>query len=185
MVICPEGKELPFRRERVKNPRTGHTVREYRSATVCQGCPVRACCTKDRHGRSIEIPIGYEAVQRLKKRLAEPGNQEKLKRRGRTVELIFAWIKQMDGFRRWTVHGLANVKAQWSMLCAVWNLKQIYKKWLEDKRMGNEAVKIQEKSRSTEIRISEALKRMRRVVFEWVSLSVHGFGERKIILPVH
>lgn len=140
VVICPEGRALLFRRERIKNQRTGHRVREYRSSEVCKECAVRQKCTKDRHGRSIEIPKGYEAVQRLKRRLADPVNQEKLKRRGRTVELIFAWIKQMDGFRRWTYHGLENVKAQWSMLCAVWNLKRIYQTWVERQREGQQVI---------------------------------------------
>lgn len=130
-VICPEGKALPFNRERVKNERTGQRVREFRSREACRGCPVRERCTKNRHGRSIDLPMGHEAAERLKERLEDPDNQETLKKRGRIVEVVFAWIKQMDGFRRWTAHGLENAKAQWSMLCAVWNLKKIYRKWVE------------------------------------------------------
>jgi len=134
VVICPEGKKLGFARERLKNPRTGHTIREYRNAAACRTCAVRQFCTTGKRERTIEIPKGYEAVQRMKKRLETPENQEKLKKRGQTVELIFAWIKQIDGFRRWTMHGLENAKAQWSMLCAVRNLKQIYKHWLQRER---------------------------------------------------
>ena len=129
-VICPEGRRLPFRRERVKNPRTGHTVREYRSARVCRDCPVREACTGDRHGRTIELPHGHSARERLRERLEDPENRALLQRRGEVVELVFAWIKHLDGFRRWTARGLENARAQWSTLCAVWNLKRIYQTWL-------------------------------------------------------
>jgi hypothetical protein len=30
---------------------------------------------------------------------------------------------------RWTVRGLENVRTQWALLCAVLNLKSIYKHW--------------------------------------------------------
>lgn len=134
VFVCPEGRELPFRRERVKNKRTGKKVREYRSAAVCLGCPMRGECTRDRHGRTVELQPGYEALERLRGRLEEPENQKSLKKRGQTVELVFAWIKGEDGFRRWTAKGLDNVRAQWSIICAVRNLKQIYKKWRESRK---------------------------------------------------
>lgn len=129
VFVCPEGKEIPFRRERIKNKRSGNRVREYRSAEVCADCPVRSICTRDRHGRSIELIEGYESLNKLRDRLEDPENRKLLKKRGRIVELSFAWIKQIDGFRRWTLRGLDNARQQWSMICAVRNMKQIFKVW--------------------------------------------------------
>ncbi len=49
------------------------------------------------------------------------------------VEPVFGIIKHVMGFRRWTLRGLENVKAQWAMLCSVYNLKKLYKNWLSGK----------------------------------------------------
>ena len=131
--ICPEGRRLPFSRERIRPKNSTRVVREYKSSTTCKGCPVRSLCTKDkRYGRAVELLQGYEARERLRKRLEIEENQKKLKKRGQIVELIFAWIKQMDGFRRWTAHGVEHAKTQWSIVCSVWNIKQIYKNWLKN-----------------------------------------------------
>jgi transposase len=130
-VICPQGQRLPFRRERIKNKRTGNTVREYRNTAACRECPVRSDCTKSRHGRTIDLPQGYEARQRMQKRLTDPENQKLVKKRKQIVEVVFAWIKEMGGFRRWTVWGVDNVKAQWFLVCSVINLKKIYQAWLK------------------------------------------------------
>jgi transposase len=127
--ICPAGQHLKFKRERLKNKRTGRTVREYRNYKACAGCAAREKCTKSKHGRTMELIHGYEARERLRKRMELDENKKKWKKRGQIVELVFAWIKEIDGFRHWTAHGVENAKAQWSMLCSVWNLKQIYKKW--------------------------------------------------------
>jgi hypothetical protein len=52
------------------------------------------------------------------------------KRKG-IVEPVFGIIKDVLGFRRWSFRGLEKVKAQWYMICTVFNLKKMYKWWLE------------------------------------------------------
>lgn len=139
--ICPEGRRIPFRRERVRNKRTGKVVREYRNKKVCDDCPSRYKCTKDRrHGRAIELIPGYDARERLRERMEIKENKKKLNKRGQIVELLFAWIKGVDGFRRWSAHGVENAKTQWSVICTVWNLKQIYKKWVKGIRYSSAIV---------------------------------------------
>jgi len=58
-------------------------------------------------------------------------NKELLKARKAIIEPVFGWIKSNLGFRRWTVRGLENVKAQWSLLCTTINLKKLYKHWVD------------------------------------------------------
>ena len=53
------------------------------------------------------------------------------KRHHNPVGPVFGWIKQGMGFRRWTVMGLANVQAQWSLLCLTVNLKKLLPHWLD------------------------------------------------------
>lgn len=126
VVVCPEGRELPLQRVRMRD---GRRVEVYRSAAVCRDCPVRAHCTKDRHGRTIDIAPGHAALVTMRERWREGSTTELYGLRAATVEPVFAQIKEQMGFRRWTVRGLTNVRAQWSWLCAAKNLKTIYRHW--------------------------------------------------------
>jgi len=127
VVRCPQGRELPFRRERER--KAGILVREYRSAKVCAGCPVRGQCTRDRHGRSIEIAPWEESVRAHREKMAQEENIQRLKKRGAIVDPVFGWIKEQWDFRRWTVGGLENVRTQWAMVCTASNLRKIMAKW--------------------------------------------------------
>ncbi len=41
--------------------------------------------------------------------------------------------EMVEGFRRWAVRGLENAETQWSMICAAFNLKKMYKAWTAGK----------------------------------------------------
>jgi transposase len=127
-VICPQDRRLPFRRERWKS---GVAHREYRSAKVCAGCPVRSQCTKDRHGRSIEIAPWHKVLEAHRMKMQEPLSKALYQLRAETVEPVFGWIKQQECFRRWTVKGIHKVRAQWQWICSAINLKRIYRSWME------------------------------------------------------
>ena len=134
VVVCPQGRELPFRHLRKKR---ALAVEVYRSAKACKDCPVRAQCTSDRHGRTIEIQPGHAEVVRAHARWQQPATAELYAFRAATVEPVFAQIKQQMGFRRWTVRGLPKVAAQWAMLCTTWNLKVLYRHWRKGKSDSN------------------------------------------------
>ena len=65
--------------------------------------------------------------QRAKRR--DPAQRSLMRQTSNFIEPVFATIKQAMGFRRWTVRGLENVRAQWGLLCAVFNLKKMYRDW--------------------------------------------------------
>jgi transposase len=129
VVRCPQGRELPF--FRVRN-RRGTPVRVYRSAAVCKNCPLRAQCTSDRHGRTIEIGPHHQALLRHRAKLLGKTAAQRLGQRARIVEPIFAQIKQNGSFRRWSVGGLDAVRTQWALLCTSWNLRVMYRRWCFD-----------------------------------------------------
>ena len=129
-VICPQGRRIPFQRERLRG---GARVRVYRSAQTCKGCPVRTLCTKDRHGRTIDICANHEALQAHRSKMATPESQQAYQLRARIVEPVFGWIKELDGLRRWSYRGLENVTVQWKMLCTAQNLRSIFQKWLQSR----------------------------------------------------
>ena len=126
-MICPRGEPLEF--EGVKTNRWKRfAVRGYRCRNFRQ-CPVRDQCSRNRQGRLIEISPYDAAMERQRAKLRDPEKQKLLKRRKAIVEPAFAVIKQAEGFRRWTVRGLENVRTQWSMVCAAFNLKKMHKAW--------------------------------------------------------
>jgi hypothetical protein len=46
-----------------------------------------------------------------------------------TVEPAFGQIKQAHGFRRFSMRGLAKVKAEWAVVCATHNILKLYRAW--------------------------------------------------------
>ena len=43
-----------------------------------------------------------------------------------TIEPIFGIIKETMGFRRFSVRGLANVSAEWTLVTLAYNLKRLF-----------------------------------------------------------
>jgi len=125
VYVCPQGKDLSF--ERLREERKYHcAVRVYR-CKACRACPVRSQCTKDRHGRMIEQSPYYEAVERQKRKLADPAKRALLKRRGSIVERVFGDIKQKLRLRRLTVRGMEKARGQWTLMCCAYNLRVLYR----------------------------------------------------------
>jgi transposase len=126
--ICPHGNILPFVGTK-KSRRKTHELKVYRCRDY-RGCPYRWQCSSSKSARTIEISPYHEAVVRQREKRQKTTSKALLKARKAIVEPVFGWIKGNMGFRRWTVRGLDNVKAQWSLLCTTINLKKLYKYWL-------------------------------------------------------
>jgi transposase len=123
-VTCPEGQRLDYEGHTTTD---GLPVERYRCH--CRDCPVRAQCTRDPKGRRIEIWPHTPAVQAMRQRFRDPTQQARYRLRSQIVERRFGQIKQHDQFRRWTVWGWEAVQTQWSLVCAILNLRVLYKKW--------------------------------------------------------
>jgi transposase len=126
-VICPQGKSLKFEGMKKKEGQRS-AVRSYRCQHY-QQCSARELCSRRGDGRRIEVSPQRAAVTRQREKRRDPTQQALLRRRQAIVEPVFASIKQAMGFRRWTVRGLENVRTQWALLCAAFNLKKMYKHW--------------------------------------------------------
>jgi transposase len=127
VVVCPKGEVLTYEGDRKWADRT--QVRKYRCHSGAT-CECREQCSRDRHGRCVDIGPHDWAVSRQRALLAEGDNRAHLKRRGAIVEWVFALIKEHMGFRRFTVRGQAKVRAQWSLMCTAFNLKRLYRHWV-------------------------------------------------------
>jgi len=49
------------------------------------------------------------------------------KKRKQTVEPVFGIIKEILGFRRFSLRGEVVTDAEWSLVCSAYNLKQFFK----------------------------------------------------------
>jgi transposase len=125
--LCPLGKRLGYWRTR-PDQRGKYPVREYRCRNA-RDCPQRWQCSPQKKGRTILRGEHEAAVQRQRQKQRSPLKQEILNARKAIVEVVFAQIKEQMHFRRFTVRHLENVRTQWSLLCAVYNLKKLYRWW--------------------------------------------------------
>jgi transposase len=126
-VICPRGERLKFESRSSKGPHRP-PVRRYRCQSF-QECPVRALCSQSKKGRRIERSRQYEALRRQQSKRRDPAKRALLRRRKVIVEPVFGILKQGEGFRRWTVRGLENVRTQWALVCTAYNLKKLCQAW--------------------------------------------------------
>jgi len=123
-VTCPQGRTLDPEGHTLKD---GVRVERYRCHV--RDCPVRAHCTRDPKGRQLEIRPHTPVVQAMREQLKDPATRQQWQQRSTIIEPRFGQLKAHDGFRRWTVTGLENVKTQWSLLCATLNLRVLYRRW--------------------------------------------------------
>jgi transposase len=126
VVICPEGQELKFRRERMKGR---IRTRSYRSTGVCNRCHAREKCSRSRDGRDIQVYPGRRYTDAMSKRLRSEENQRLMRKRAGIVEPVFAQIKWNWGLRRLQTYGLQNAKAVWDLTCAVYNMRKLRLAW--------------------------------------------------------
>jgi len=64
-------------------------------------------------------------VAAMAKKLRRAGRRSRYRLRKQVVEPVFGQIKQARAFRQFLLRGLAQVKAEWAMICAVHNLLKL------------------------------------------------------------
>jgi len=68
---------------------------------------------------------GQAATCRMARRLRSKRGRAMYKRRRHIVEPVFGWIKQVLGFRSFSVRGLSKVAGEWSLVCLATNLRRM------------------------------------------------------------
>jgi len=130
---CPEGKKVTFSYVTRRKDEGGEEVRVYRGRQ-CSGCPAwgEGGCTKDKKGRTIEIN-GHEGLIRAhRQKMHTEEARALMKQRMGIVEVVFAIIREHMGVSRFLLRGLENVKAEWRLACAAYNLRRIWKEiWIK------------------------------------------------------
>lgn len=66
-------------------------------------------------------------VEKMARKLKSEDGKEIYKKRKQTVEPVFGIIKEIMGFRRFSLRGETETDAEWSLVCSAYNLKRFFK----------------------------------------------------------
>jgi len=67
----------------------------------------------------------YPATHRMAEKLATPEGRERYRDRKHIVEAVNGWIKQVLGFRRFSIRGLQGAAGEWDLVCLAANLRRM------------------------------------------------------------
>ena len=69
----------------------------------------------------------HVATQQMAARLASAVGRARYRRRKAIVEPVIGWIKEVLGFRRFSLRGVANARGEWNVVCLATNLKRLHR----------------------------------------------------------
>jgi len=67
------------------------------------------------------------ATQRMADRLKSDVGRARYRRRKAIVEPVIGWIKEVLGFRRFSLRGVAKARGEWNVVCLAVNLKRLHR----------------------------------------------------------
>ena len=73
------------------------------------------------------IPKDLSAKQRMARKLRTKKGREMYAKRKGIIEPIFGQLKQVLGFRQFSLRGLAAMRGEWRLLCTVHNLLKLWR----------------------------------------------------------
>ena len=81
-----------------------------------------------REGKSVsQIPDpNLEATRRMYEKLNTKQGRIRYRRRKAIVEPVFGWVKEILGFRRFSLRGSDKVAAEWNLVCTAVNMKRLH-----------------------------------------------------------
>lgn len=87
----------------------------------------------DRQKQGEKVPVatgppppGAGVAEQMRHKLRTPEGRAVYKMRKAVVEPVFGQIKEARGFRRFLLRGLAQVEAEWKLICATHNLLKLF-----------------------------------------------------------
>ncbi len=115
-LTCPHGSVFQFSYPCPNGEQVIYLSREPLS------CGCANYVLKNGHGR-LKVHKGHFAKRELKRIMEE--KKDLYRRRKCTVEPVFGQIQIGMGFRRYLYRGRANVRSEWNLVCAAFNVKKI------------------------------------------------------------
>ena len=73
------------------------------------------------------IPDGLTPKQRMARKLRTKKGRELYAKRKGMIEPIFGQLKQVLGFRQFSLRGLTSMRGEWRLMCTVHNLLKLWR----------------------------------------------------------
>jgi hypothetical protein len=97
------------------------------AAAVCAACPLRAACTKSRHGRQLRRSEHEDLIVAHRAKMATSEAQAILKTRGQVAERGFADLKEHRQLRRHTGRTPTRAKTDVALAVLIHNLALVHR----------------------------------------------------------
>ena len=119
--VCPAGYSLELK----TTGKDGKKIYQAKKAE-CDECRYKSQCCNSKKGlaRTINTDDKEPLRQKMNKKMEEDSAKEVYKKRKEIVEPVFGQIKN-KGFRGFSLRGYEKAKGEFSLVCAVHNIKKI------------------------------------------------------------
>ncbi len=124
VFLCPNHKELVFSYRTVDDRENNLSV--YR-CQECLACKYFGRCTKSPQGRKIKVYDYIHLIRQMRQKLDTALGKRIYSRRKTIVEPALGNIKHNLGFRQFLLRGLTKVRAEFTLIAIVHNIKKIAK----------------------------------------------------------
>lgn len=126
VYICPEGNELEKTNENVFLDKNGREVNAYKcKPEICNSCLQKQYCSKGTNGRKLLVSANKDLMQSYNETLKTKKNKHLISKRKELVEHPFGTIKRNFGYTYFLLKGIDKVKAEFSFICFIYNLKRV------------------------------------------------------------
>ncbi len=75
-----------------------------------------------------ETSSELQATARMKRKIGTKCGRGWYRKRKHIVEPVFGWIKNVSGFRSFSMRGMAKVSGEWDLICLATNLRRLHGK---------------------------------------------------------
>jgi transposase len=119
---CSQGKQLLLLS---RNHKEGGVYYNVYKCHKCEGCAVRAKCTKSKTGRIVKRNVEQNKIDQYKERMEGKYAKEKIRERKTVVEHPFGTIKMLMGKFNLLLKGKKKVQTEFDYYTAAYNLKRL------------------------------------------------------------
>ena len=99
-----------------------------------EGINLHVATQRDKHGASpkpirasTDPPEDVSALEQMRQKLQSEAGRAVYRMRKAIVEPVFGQIKECRRFRRFSLRGLAKVRAEWRLICLTHNLLKLFR----------------------------------------------------------